>query len=134
MMHQYLSPEWSEAAQPIRDRYVATHDAPDEPIIANVTVTGVPFGDGALELHSLPGVPNVFDPGHVDEPDVSVTIDYGLARMVVLDPSTNVLELGINAGQVVIDGDTAALTRYWRTHIGDDGYVRMMDELRSITR
>ena len=134
MMHQYLSPEWRAAAEPIRDRYLADHDAPDEAIVANVTVTGVPFGDGDLELHSLPGVPNVFDHGHVDGADVALTIDYGLARMVVLDPSTNVLELGINAGQITVEGDTSALTRYWRTHIGDDGYVRMMDELRSITR
>jgi len=133
-MFRYLSPEWHDAAEPIRRRFAAAHELPEVPLVANITVTGVPFGDGTRELHSLPGVPNVFEPGHVENADVAVTIDYRLARLILLDEGTTVLQLGLDSGQIVVDGDADQLSRYWRTHIGDATYLEMLEALRAITK
>ena len=132
-MYAYLSTEWRDAAQPIRDRFAATSTAV-VPLVANVTVTGLPFGATTAEMHSPPGVPNVFDPGHVLEADVALTLDYQLARLILLDTTTNILQLGFGSGQITVDGDADRLRSYWRDHIGDQVYVTMMDELRAITK
>jgi hypothetical protein len=133
-MYRFLSPEWREAAESIRIRFIAAHESPEVPIVANVTVTRVPFGDGTAEMHSLPGVPNVFDPGHVGDADVTMTLDYTLARLAMLDHGTNVLELGLQSGQIAVDGDAEKLKQYWRTHIGDTSYLEMLEALRGITK
>ena len=132
-MYTYLSHEWLDAAQPIRDRFAATSTT-EVPLVANVTVTGMAFGPSIAEMHSLPGVPNVLDPGHVVEADVALTLDYQLARLILLDTTTNILQLGFGSGQITVDGDADRLRSYWRDHIGDQVYVTMMDELRAITK
>jgi hypothetical protein len=132
-MYAYLSPEWRDAAQPIRDRFAARSTG-TVPLVGNVTVTGMPFGASTAEMHSPLGVPNVFDPGHVAEADVALTMDYHLARLILLDMSTNLLQLGFDSGQIAVTGDVDRLRSYWREHIGDEVYLTMMDELRAITK
>ena len=131
--HQYLTPEWHEAAAPIRDRFSAA-ETDLKPLVANMTVTNVPFGDGRLELHSLPGLPNVFDPGHVDDAIVSLSLSYGLARLILFDTTTMLIEMGFRSGEITATGATDELTAYWRTHIGDDVYLTMLEDLRAITK
>ncbi|MFK8025565.1 MAG: hypothetical protein AB8G26_16520 [Ilumatobacter sp.] len=133
-MFRYLSSEWHDAAAPIRERFATAHQTPEVPIVANVKVTGVPFEAGTADLHSLPGIPNVFEPGHVNDADVTVTVDYALARLIVLDEGTNLLQLGLDSGQIAVEGDVDKLRSYWRTHIGDASYVEMMEALRAITK
>ena len=132
-MYAYLSQEWLDAAQPIRDRFASTSTT-EVPLVANVTVTGMPFGPSAAEMHSAPGVPNVFDPGHVAEAAVELALDYQLARMILLDTSTNILQLGLGSGQIVVNGDADRLRSYWQDHIGDQAYLTMMADLRAITK
>ncbi len=131
--HQYLTPEWHEAAAPIRDRFGAA-ETDLKPLVANMTVTNVPFGDGRLELHSLPGIPNVFDPGHVDDAIVSLSLSYALARLILFDTTTMLIEMGFRSGEITATGATDELTAYWRTHIGDDVYLTMLEDLRAITK
>jgi hypothetical protein len=132
-LYSYLTPEWHEAAASIRDRFRAA-DTEMKDLVANITVTNVPFGDGVLELHSLPGVSNVFDPGHVDDAVVALSFGYDLARLILFDTSTMLLEMGFGSGQITATGATDELTSYWRTHIGDGAYFSMLEELRAITK
>lgn len=131
--HQYLTPEWNAAALPIRERF-RSPETEQGHLVANVTVTGVPFGAGDLELHSLPGVSNVLDPGHVDEAVVEVSLGYALARLVLFDTTSMLLEMGFQSGEITATGETEKLTAYWRTHIGDGDYLTMLEELRAITK
>jgi len=133
-MYPYLSAEWQQAARTIRDRYSERIGTPEIPLVANVTVTGIPNDSASAELHTLPGIPGVFELGHVDNARASMTLGYQLARLVLLDPGTNILELGFNSGQITLEGDTDRVTEFWRTHIGDDAYVELMAELRAITK
>jgi len=133
-MFPYLSTEWQQAAERIRDRYSDRVGTPEVPLVVNVTVTGVPFGSDSIELHSLPGIPNVYEPGHVDDAPVSIGIGYQLARLVLLDPGTTVLQLAFDSGQITVEGDADRVSEYWRTHIGNDAYVELMDQLRAITK
>lgn len=130
--HQYLTPEWHDAAAPIRLRFGAAQEN-SKPLVANVTVTNVPFGDGSLQMHSLPGIPNVFDPGHVDDATVSLSLNYGLARLILFDTTTMLVEMGFRSGEISATGATDELSAYWRTHIGDDAYLEMLKDLRAIT-
>lgn len=132
-LHLYLSNDWLDAAQEIRERFVA-REAIDVPLVANVTVDGVPFEPSTLEMHSLPGIPQVLEPGHVDDADVAITLHYDLARLILLDTGVNVLQLGIDSGRIAVDGDVEQLRRHWKSNIGDEAYVAFLDELRAITR
>jgi len=132
-LHTYLSPEWHEAAAPIRSRFLAS-DSPTPAIRVNVTVTHVPFGDGDLQLHGVDGVPNIFDPGHIDDAAMEITLDWAMARMAVLDPTTRMLRLGLDSGEIRVIGDTAALSSHWKAHIGDQAYLTLMEDIRAITK
>lgn len=131
--HLYLSPEWQQAAEPIRDRFTAA-ETDLKPLVANMTLTNVPFGDGDLELHSRPGVPNVLDPGHVDEAVVSLSLSYSLARLILFDTGTMLIEMGFQSGEIKATGAIDELAAYWRTHIGDTAYLTLLEDLRTITK
>jgi len=132
-LHTYLSPEWQEAAAPIRAKFLAS-DSSMPAIRVNVTVTHVPFGDSDLHLHGVDGVPNIFEPGHIDDAAVEITLDWAMARIAVLDPTTRMLRLGLDSGEIIASGDTDALSTHWKAHIGNQAYLTLMADIRAITK
>ncbi len=132
MTHQFLSEPWMDEVQRIK----ATHEGnpiDQEGLIVNVTVTGVPFGTGTLEVHSDHGPVINFSPGHVPDPAFSITLDYAIAHELVMDRTLNVLEQAINADQITITGDRSAFRDWWHSRIGNPDAVLLDDQIRAVT-
>lgn len=132
MSNQFLSPEWIDEVRRIKVTHEGTPIDQDG-LVVNATITGVPFGDGTLEVHSARGPVIGWEPGHVADPAFSLTVGYHLAREMVLDRSFDVLEQALNAGQITVSGDGSAFREWWQSRVGNPDAVVLDDQVRSVT-
>jgi putative sterol carrier protein len=108
--HPFLSPSWIEAAREIHDEYKDQVDEPTESIRMNVTVTAAPFTDDAVLGHvDTTNGSVVPDEGHIDEPDVSVTLPYDLARQLLIDPQPENVMIAFMSGEIEVEGDVTLM-------------------------
>ncbi|MGI8810125.1 MAG: SCP2 sterol-binding domain-containing protein [Acidimicrobiales bacterium] len=111
--YPFLSDEWIAEARKIRAEMA---DPTREPAAApasvrmNQVITEVPFGDGHLDAHLDTSSGSLeMETGHLDQPDVTVTLDYATAKAIFVDGT---LEAGMKAfmdGKVRVQGDMAKL-------------------------
>jgi hypothetical protein len=130
--HPFLSPEWIDAAREIRARRAG--NPIDQPgFVVNATITDVPFGEGRIEVHSEHGPVIGWEPGHQDGAELSFTVDYSLARQLVIEDDLDVLAQASASGALRMDGDVAHLRSWWATRVANPDAVALDDELRAMT-
>jgi hypothetical protein len=104
--HPFLSPAWIDKARAIHDEYKDRVDEPTESLRMNVTVTTAPFSEdhvlGHIDTTTGSAVPNE---GHVRDADVSVTIPYGIARQLLIDPQPENVMIAFMSGEIEVQGD-----------------------------
>ena len=111
--YPFLSDEWITEARKIRaevaDPALELPAAPAS-VRMNQVITEVPFGDGKLDAHLDTTSGSLeMEIGHLDEPDVTVTLDYATAKTIFVDGT---LEAGMKAfmdGKIRVQGDMAKL-------------------------
>ena len=111
--YPFLSDEWIAEARRIRADVPAAA-AGDTPAAAavrmNQVITEVPFGPGTLDAHLDTSSGTLeMETGHLENPDVTVTLDYDTAKSIFVDGT---LEAGMRAfmdGRVRVQGDMAKL-------------------------
>jgi hypothetical protein len=111
--YPFLSDEWITEARKIRAEVPAA-PAGDEPaanaVRMNQVITDVPFGSGNLDAHLDTSSGTLeMETGHLEHPDVTVTLDYETAKAIFVDGT---LEAGMKAfmdGKVRVQGDMAKL-------------------------
>jgi putative sterol carrier protein len=107
----FLSDEWIAEARKIRAE-VADPQAAASPasVRMNQVITEVPFGSGRLDAHLDTSSGTLeMETGHLESPDVTVTLDYETAKAIFVDGT---LEAGMKAfmdGKVRVQGDMAKL-------------------------
>jgi putative sterol carrier protein len=111
--YPFLSDEWIAEARKIRaDMADPQREAapPAASVRMNQVITEVPFGDGKLDAHLDTSSGTLeMETGHLDQPDVTVTLDYATAKAIFVDGT---LEAGLRAfmdGKVRVQGDMAKL-------------------------
>jgi putative sterol carrier protein len=110
--YPFLSDEWIAEARKIRAEMSA--DEPTAPAAATVrmnqVITDVPFGPGKLDAHLDTSSGTLeMETGHLDNADVTVTLDYDTAKAIFVDGT---LDAGMKAfmeGKVRVQGDMAKL-------------------------
>lgn len=108
--YEFLTPEWVAAATEIRDEYRDRATPPDVPIRANLVVTGAPFS--AEPLRAFVDTSDgelIVEMGALDAADMTVTVDYEIARRVFVDGDQAAGMEGFLGGKIVVDGDMAKL-------------------------
>jgi hypothetical protein len=113
--YPFLSDEWITEARAIRAEMApAQPEAGAAPaagaVRMNQVITDVPFGDGRLDAHLDTSSGTLeMETGHLDDPDVTVTLDYATAKAIFVDGT---LEAGMKAfmdGKVRVQGDMTKL-------------------------
>ena len=109
--YPFLSQEWITAARAIREEYRGRESAPvANPVRMNQVITDVPFGSGSLDAHiDTTGGELEIDAGHLDAPDVTVTLDYETAKAVFVDGTMETAMQAFMAGKVRVQGDLPKL-------------------------
>jgi putative sterol carrier protein len=111
--YPFLSDEWITEARNIRAEFPtppAGDEAAANAVRMNQVITDVPFGSGKLDAHldTSSGALEM-ETGHLEHPDVTVTLDYETAKAIFVDGT---LEAGMKAfmdGKVRVQGDMAKL-------------------------
>ena len=108
--HPFLSDDWLAEARRMGKEYASDLEAGEYLIRMNQVITGVPFGEGTLHTHidSSSGTMEI-ETGHLEEPDVTVTLDYETARSVFIEGNRDAGMQAFMAGKVVVQGDMTKL-------------------------
>jgi hypothetical protein len=112
--YPFLSDEWIIEARKIRAEVAppagADAPAPAAAVRMNQVINEVPFGSGTLDAHLDTSSGTLeMETGHLEHPDVTVTLDYETAKAIFVDGT---LEAGMKAfmeGKVRVQGDMAKL-------------------------
>ena len=131
--YAFLSPEWVEAARAVYARHAAEGGPAVFPLRMNLVVEGVPFSDEhfAAHLDTSNGLAKV-DLGHLDSPDLTVTLGYEVAKAVLVRGDS---QAGIEAfmtGQIRVDGDVTRLLTFQQA-TPTDGQLAITSEIREFT-
>ena len=108
--HAFLSEEWLDEARRIGEEYGGQLDAGEYLVRMNQVITEVPFGDGTVRTHidSSSGTMEM-ETGHLEEPDVTVTLDYQTARAIFIEGNRDAGMQAFMAGRIVVQGDMTKL-------------------------
>ena len=131
--HAFLSPEWIVAARVIYAGHADDTTPAATSVRMNLVIEGVPFGDGTLEAHldTSSGIADI-DLGHVVAPELTVHLDYELARAVLVDGDVQAGAEAFLAGKVRMEGDVTKLLAFQQEK-PTPRQVAIAAEIRAIT-
>ena len=111
MPHAFLSEEWIDEVRSIRDDYRDAASAfPTPSFRANLIITEVPFGDKKVLAHTDTRDGSLeIELGHLPDPDVTVTLGYRLAKVLVVDQNPEAIAKAWILGKIRVDGDLTKL-------------------------
>ena len=106
--HPFLSDEWISEARRIREELRDQVPAGEQVVKLNQVITDVPFGEGVVHAHLDTSSGELeLEIGHLEDAEVTITLDYVTARAVFVDPQSAVQHF--MAGKIRVQGDMTKL-------------------------
>lgn len=131
--YQFLSDEWIEEAKKIREEHAGDAPAPAQKVRMNQVITEVPFGDGTINAHmdTSDGTMEMGE-GHLDSPDLTVTLDYATAKAILVDGNPQAGMQAFMAGKIKVEGDMTKLMAMQQAPV-DDNAAKVAAAIKEIT-
>jgi putative sterol carrier protein len=108
--YPFLSDEWIIEARRIREEFRDETQHVTNPVRINQVITEVPFETGEIEAHiDTTSGELEMGLGHLDEPDVSMTLDYETAKAIFVDGTREAAMQAFMAGKIRVQGDLTKL-------------------------
>jgi hypothetical protein len=108
--YPFLSDEWLAETRAIRKEFEPRTALPGQVIRMNQVITDVPFGTGTIHSHlDTSGGELELELGHLDNADVTVTLDYATAKAILVEGNPQVGMQAFMAGKIKVEGDLAKL-------------------------
>jgi hypothetical protein len=108
--YPFLSDEWMAEAKKIREEFSGKTGPVAHSVKMNQVITEVPFGSGTIDAHlDTSGGELHLDLGHIDNPDLKVTLDYSTAKAILVDGNPQVGMQAFMAGKIKVEGDMTKL-------------------------
>ena len=108
--YDFLSDDWLAEARAIRAEFDGKGATIEHSIRMNLVVNEVPFGDGAVDAHADTSSGSlVLDIGHIDPVDLTVTIDYDIAKAILVEGDPNAGIQAFMQGKIKVEGDISKL-------------------------
>jgi len=134
MPYPFLSDDWLEEARKIRAEYAGRASAMGHSVRMNLVVTEVPFGDTDIDAHmDTSSGELILETGHLDAPDLKVTVDYDTAKAILIEGNPQVGMQAFMAGKVKVEGDMAKLMALTAGPAPDASAVEMANRLKDMT-
>jgi hypothetical protein len=108
-MSQFLTDEWVSRARQLRQELDGHLPPSPVPARINLVVTDVPFGSGELPAHLDTTKGFELDTGHLDDPEVTLTLGYALAKELLVEGNLQAGMQAFMAGQLKVEGDISKL-------------------------
>ena len=129
----FLSEEWIEAARAIRAELEGKATVKPPPFRMNQVVTEVPFGDGELKAHTdTTSGELVLELGHLENPDVTVTLPYDTAKSLLVDQDQQAAMQAFMSGKIKVEGDMMKLMALQTTQV-DPVALEAAQRIKEIT-
>ncbi|MEJ5256350.1 MAG: SCP2 sterol-binding domain-containing protein [Acidimicrobiales bacterium] len=132
--YEFLSPEWIEAAKKIRDEAPAPANPPAHVVRMNQIITGAPFNNGE-EIHvhmDTTGGELKMDLGHLENPDLTVTVDWETAKAIFVDQNPQAGMQAFMAGKIKVQGDMTKLMAM-QQGVPDPNAQAIAEKIKEIT-
>ena len=108
--YPFLSEEWITEVRRLGEEHSGGGGGVAHAVKMNQIITDVPFGEGTLEAHMDSSSGEMeFDRGHVENPDVTVTLDYETAKAIFVEGNPQAGMQAFMAGKVKVQGDMTKL-------------------------
>ncbi len=138
MAYPFLSDEWEAEARRIRAEYEDRVPAMPFVIRANLIITEVPFGDGVTHAHiDTSGGGLELEIGHVEGPDVTITLDYPTTRKILVGGDPQAVIAAFFSGRIKVDGDITKLLELQSSGVmggaGDPLVAEVYGRIRAMT-
>jgi len=132
--YQFLSDEWLAEARSIRAEFDG-QGAIEQSIRMNLVIGEVPFGEGTVEAHvDTSSGELVLDTGHIDPVDLKVSLDYDVAKAILVEGNPQAGMQAFMAGKVKVEGDMAKLMALTAAPAAaDSNAAEMANRLKEIT-
>ena len=110
MPHKFLSDEWMTEAKKVREEFAGKGTPPAHAVRMNQIITDVPFGEGTINAYmDTSGGELDMEIGHLENPDLTVTIDYETAKAIFVDGNPQAGMQAFMAGKIKVQGDMTKL-------------------------
>ena len=130
----FLSDEWIEAAQAIRDEYRGKVRPMAHAVRMNQVITDVPFGTGIIESHMDTSSGEIeLDFGHITDPDLTVTMDYATAKAIIVEGNPAAGMQAFMAGKIRVQGDMTKLMAMQQSAEPDPAAAEAASRIQAIT-
>jgi putative sterol carrier protein len=104
--YQFLSDEWLAEARKIREEYHGRTPQIPVSVRMNQIIQDVPFGEGVINAHVDTSSGELeMETGHVDSPDLTITISYDTAKAILVDGDAQAAMQAFMSGRIRVDGD-----------------------------
>ena len=132
--YPFLSPDWMNAARALRETMPRPDTAPPVAVRMNLVVTDTPF-DADVQGHvDTTDGEVVIEDGHLDGPDLTVTVDYATARAIFIDQDAAAAMQAFMGGRIKVDGDLTKMLAMQASAAAPDANAQALaDALRDIT-
>jgi hypothetical protein len=104
--YPFLSDDWVTAAKGIYEAHRGEAPPMAVTLRANLNITDVPFGDGAVKAHlDTSSGELTLDLGHLESADVTLTMGYDTAKAQIVSQDQAAVMQAFMAGRIKIEGD-----------------------------
>jgi hypothetical protein len=108
--YPFLSDEWLDAARAIRAEFDGSGVPIAHSIRMNLIISEVPFGDGEIQAHmDTTSGELVLDTDHIDPVDLTVTLDYDIAKAILVEGNPQAGMQAFMSGKIKVVGDISKL-------------------------
>ena len=106
----FLSDDWLIEARGIRAEFEGKGEPIPHSVRMNLVITAVPFGDGTVHAHMDTTSGQLeLDMDHIDPADLKVTLDYDIAKAILIEGNPQAGMQAFMSGKVKVEGDIAKL-------------------------
>lgn len=106
----FLSDGWIAEARRIHEAYRGQGAGATPDVRMNLVVTDVPFGAGTIDAHADTTTGELdIDLGHLEAPEVTLTLDYDTARAILVDHDQQAVMQAFMGGRIKVQGDMTKL-------------------------
>ena len=109
----FLSDDWLESARAIRAEFEGQEFPGTPPMRMNLNVQAVPFGEGEMLAHvDTSGGSIILEVGHLTDPELTVTVDYEIARAILVEGNPQAGLQAFMSGKIKVEGDMSKLMAF----------------------
>ena len=99
----------------------------------NLIITGVPFESGTLDAHlDTSSGELLLDVGHIDPIDLTVTLEYDIAKAILIEGNPQAGMQAFMAGKIKVEGDMAKLLAL-QGGVSDPSTAEVAARIKAIT-